>query len=63
VFYDDAESTGVLKVARNFMPPGQLALLPGDVIKEVVGDPGPDAGPGIATSPTGDISGNDRYGI
>jgi S1-C subfamily serine protease len=41
VFFDDAESTGVLKVARNFMPPGQLALLPGDVIKEVVGEPGP----------------------
>ena len=41
VFFNDAESSGILKVARNFMPPGHLALLPGDVIKHVVGELGP----------------------
>lgn len=40
VFFADAEDTGVLKVARNFTPPGHLALQPGDVIKTVVGEPG-----------------------
>ena len=41
VFFDDVEDTGILKVARNTTPPGHLALLPGDVIKAVVGEPGP----------------------
>lgn len=40
VFFADAEDTGILKVARNFTPPGHIALLPGDVIKEVIGEPG-----------------------
>ncbi|OGA55040.1 MAG: hypothetical protein A3F74_07430 [Betaproteobacteria bacterium RIFCSPLOWO2_12_FULL_62_58] len=41
VFFDDVEDTGILKVARNFTPPGHLALLPGDMIKAVVGEAGP----------------------
>ncbi|MHB1142366.1 MAG: S1C family serine protease [Sulfuricaulis sp.] len=41
VFFDDVEDTGLLKVARDFTPPGHLALLPGDVIKGVIGEPGP----------------------
>jgi S1-C subfamily serine protease len=40
-FFADAEETGLLKVARNFMPPGHMALRVGDVIKEVIGEPGP----------------------
>ncbi len=40
-FFADAEQTGVLKIARNFMPPGYVALRPGDVIKAVVGEAGP----------------------
>ena len=40
-FFADAEQTGVLKVARNFMPAGYIALQPGDVIKAVVDEPGP----------------------
>ena len=41
VFFDDAEGTGILRVARNFTPSGRLALVPGDIIKQVVGEPGP----------------------
>jgi len=41
VFYADSEQTGVLKVARNFMPPEYIALQPDDVIKAVVGEAGP----------------------
>jgi S1-C subfamily serine protease len=41
VFFDDVEDTGLLKVARDFTPPGYLSLMPGDVIKGVVGEPGP----------------------
>lgn len=41
VFFADSEQTGVLKVARNYMPPGYIALQPGDVIKAVVGEAGP----------------------
>jgi len=41
VFYADSEQTGVLKVARNFMPPGYIALQPDDVIQAVVGEAGP----------------------
>jgi S1-C subfamily serine protease len=40
VFFDDAEDAGILKVARNLTPPRHLALLPGDVIKQVIGEPG-----------------------
>ena len=40
VFFDDVEDAGLLKVARDFTPPGHLALLPGDVIKGVVGEHG-----------------------
>ena len=39
VFSADSEQTGVVKVARNFMAPEYLALKPGDVIQEVVGEP------------------------
>ena len=41
VFFAGAEQAGALKVARNFMPAGFLALQPGDVIEGVVGEPGP----------------------
>lgn len=41
VFFDDVEDTGVLKIARDFTPSGHLTFLPGDVIKSVVGEPGP----------------------
>jgi len=41
VFFADSEQTGALKVARNFMPPGSIALQPGDVIKAVVGAAAP----------------------
>ncbi len=37
VFFAGAEQAGALKVARNFMPPGSLALQPGDVITGVAG--------------------------
>jgi serine protease Do len=40
VFFDNVEDTGILKVAREVFPAGQLDLLPGDVIKEVVDEPG-----------------------
>jgi S1-C subfamily serine protease len=41
VFFADSGQTGVLKVARNFMPPGYLALQPGDVVKAVISEAGP----------------------
>ena len=41
VFFADSGQTGVLKVARNFMPPGYIALQPEDVVQAVVGEAGP----------------------
>lgn len=41
VFFDDVDDTGIPKIARDFTPPGHLTLMPGDVIKGVVGEPGP----------------------
>ena len=40
VYYADADGTGRLKVARNFMPAGYLALRPGDVLTSIDGEPG-----------------------
>ena len=47
-FFADAEQTGALKIARNFMPPGYVALQPGDVIS--TGTP-PGVGMGIKPEP------------